>query len=378
MHYDAVAVGPLDLAAGVSFLKQGDGSKFPWLSANLMGSDNQPLFQTSCIKTVGEKHIGIIALTGPVPALPDDVHSVPWRSVLPSLLQSLGKKCDHLIVLSNLTAAEDYEMANEFPQISIIISADPKFNNLNPTIATKTLITQTAGQGKYLGSIRISWGAGSGWQTEPSREHVDMNDRGAAVYEIEGGKTRPSSFAARFIALASPLPDNTAVSDIITRVKQQINQENNKIRLQESAVTNTAEPKINMPDNFIGSQICVGCHKNQVDFWQSTAHSRAYSTLVRAGQSNNPECLLCHVTHDRGPFTREGVAISSLLALPPSMQSVGCEMCHGPAKAHAELPDQIKVTLNPSLQVCLTCHDDQHSKTFNYSEKVTSIRCPNK
>jgi len=44
MAYDAVAVGPYDLAAGIEFLKNGHPQEFPWLSANLTDRQNTPLF----------------------------------------------------------------------------------------------------------------------------------------------------------------------------------------------------------------------------------------------------------------------------------------------------------------------------------------------
>jgi len=65
MHYDAVAVGRNDLAAGLSFLQnQAERAQFTWLSANLVRKSNKkPLFSASLIRQVGSLSIGIIGLT---------------------------------------------------------------------------------------------------------------------------------------------------------------------------------------------------------------------------------------------------------------------------------------------------------------------------
>jgi hypothetical protein len=46
---------------------------------------------------------------------------------------------------------------------------------------------------------------------------------------------------------------------------------------------------------------CSECHTKQVDFWQGTAHSVAYTTLIKAKSANNPSCVGCHSLGFRAP-----------------------------------------------------------------------------
>jgi hypothetical protein len=46
---------------------------------------------------------------------------------------------------------------------------------------------------------------------------------------------------------------------------------------------------------------CSECHTKQVEFWQETSHSVAYTTLIKAKSANNPSCVGCHSLGFRSP-----------------------------------------------------------------------------
>jgi 2',3'-cyclic-nucleotide 2'-phosphodiesterase (5'-nucleotidase family) len=218
MGYDAVAVGPLDLAAGAEFLKTQDKPAFPWISANLLNTDNHPVFRPFIIKHTDQSTTGIIGLTGTT-SLPANLHTGDWQTILPAQLQILAKKCNHIILLSNLPEKENYEIARQYPEIRIIISADPQFSNLSPVINNSTLITQTAQQGKYLGRLGIEWGNTSKWESGLDQP------RGTSPKDIP-----PSTFVSQFIALQSSLPQSPAVENIVSGIRQQISRLNTGAR----------------------------------------------------------------------------------------------------------------------------------------------------
>jgi 2',3'-cyclic-nucleotide 2'-phosphodiesterase (5'-nucleotidase family) len=64
MGYDSIAVDPLDLATGSEFLKTQNKPIFPWISANLLNTDNHPIFRPFIIKQIGQFTTGIIGWTG--------------------------------------------------------------------------------------------------------------------------------------------------------------------------------------------------------------------------------------------------------------------------------------------------------------------------
>ncbi len=374
MGYDAVAVGPLDLAAGVDFLKEKDRSHFPWLSANLLNADNQPVFHPWIVKILNGSTIGIIGLTSKSSFLPVNIHLADWHSILPPILKTLSEKCDHIILLSNLVSAENHQIAQQFPEVSVIISADSRFGNLSPTINNNTLITQTAPQGRYLGKLTISWGNNDKWnagftspinalQTEKEKE----NKNGAKG-------TIPSTFSANFIALTSSMPENADVQHIVTDIKQQTSDFNKKIRFNKLDSESTNQSNRSTVA-LIGYERCESCHHLQTEFWKSTQHASAYTTLVDMGQSNNLDCLVCHVTR-RTDMPWQNNTVTTLLSLPLQLQTVGCEVCHGAGTAHAGAPERVLPIRNPTKEVCLQCHTKKRDAAFDYQKKIKLIQCP--
>jgi 2',3'-cyclic-nucleotide 2'-phosphodiesterase (5'-nucleotidase family) len=196
--------------------------------------------------------------------LPPDLHIVDWQTILPKLLQKLSKECDHIILLSNLPEKENVEIAKGYPDIHIILSADPKFGNFGPVLTNNTLISQTTNQGKYLGMLNIEWGSSGRWESDLEKERsvldgrIDainlqiqkmesrkdtlqdnklrleqaITERKSIAQQIESlnQKTRedgiikgtPSTFTSNFIALNSSLPDNADIEKIISGMKQRI------------------------------------------------------------------------------------------------------------------------------------------------------------
>ena len=361
MGYDAVAVGPLDLAAGAEFLQKQDKPAFPWISANLLNTDNHPVFRPFIIKQTGQSTTAIIGLTG-TSALPASLHTGDWQTILPAQLQILAKKCDHIILLSNLPEKENYEIARHYPEIRIIISADPQFSNLSPVINNTTLITQTAQQGKFLGRLGIQWGRGT-W--EPDRDPL----HGTSPKDT-------SSFTSHFIALQSSLPKSAAVENIVSGIKQRISMLNTPAPRANSIQDETQTQDRQSVPLLAGFERCAPCHRAQTDFWKSTQHAGSYTTLLNDGQANNLECLPCHVTHETLLFNEDPADRKELLALPSSLRVVGCEVCHGTGRSHADNPQGLKPVRRAMKAVCLQCHTAKRDPAFNYEKKIKLIQCP--
>ena len=266
MQVDAVAVAPLDLAAGLALLKTSQQQGFPWLSANLLDQHSRPLFQPVRIKKIGKIKAGIIGLTGAVSSLPAGVTCDDWRTVLPALIKKTARQCDILILLSSLTPAENQEIAQQFPALHLILAADLGSGNMNPQQVNNTLITQTDPQGKYQGILTIDWQKSGRWGKAREEELVELRNRlGALDWQIQRmrqrtdlqqpeyidkialvekdrktvaqqikaleqplapkpttGQTTPCSFNHIFLALQQSLPESPEIKTIV-KLKQQIN-----------------------------------------------------------------------------------------------------------------------------------------------------------
>ena len=125
--YQGVGVAAQDLALGLDFLKNiAAQSNFPWLSANLYNNSTSiPIFTPSTIIEVGEIKVGLIGLTGNTDILiteSDDASVKSWQTVLPDIVADLSAKTDMLVLLSNLTTADNKEIAKLY-DIHIILQS---------------------------------------------------------------------------------------------------------------------------------------------------------------------------------------------------------------------------------------------------------------
>ncbi len=405
MQVDAVAVAPLDLAAGLALLKTSQQQGFPWLSANLLDQKGRPLFQPMRIKKIGKIKAGIIGLTGAVSPLPAGVTRADWRTVLPALIKKTARQCDILILLSSLSPAENQEIAQQFPALHLILAADLVSGNINPQQVNNTLITQTDRQGKYQGILTIEWNKSGRWGMAKEEELTGLRNRlGALDWQIQrmrqrtdlqqpeyiekialvekdkktveqqiktleqplvpdpaSGQTASCSFNYTFLALQQSMAEAPEIKAIVTEIKQQINTlHQNKTSKGET-----------LP--LLGHEGCNGCHPAQTKFWQTTRHARAYQTLQKQDQARNLQCLPCHVT------VSPGLTLSKdqILTLPPGLQTVGCENCHiGQGRSHAGNPKQFQMTKQVAEKICLSCHTKERDNNFEYQKKLKLIACP--
>jgi len=124
--------------------------------------------------------------------------------------------------------------------------------------------------------------------------------------------------------------------------------------------------------SYVGIAKCAGCHKAAVTFWNHTVHAQAWKTLVDGGKQADYKCVSCHVTG----FGQVG---GSSLGFTKKLESVQCEVCHGPGSLHVlgegnEQPLAIK--RDTPETVCLGCHTEQHSDTFSYVPYLRDIVGP--
>ena len=424
MQYNAVAVGKNDLAAGLSFLKeQASRSRFPWLSANLVHKSNKkPIFPASIIRKFDNMTVGIIGLTGDDAKVQfkhgEDAVILPWQEVLPSSIAELSPKCDLLILLSNNNTKQNQKIAESFEDIHLIIQSFPSSRNSNPELMSKSLLTQTGKQGKYLGWMLIDWQQSKTWgrkgaikemalkkqeldgingrisriERREKKENLPENssyqnlllsrDRLLSqiifleneLHDLKNTGHSPSTFENNFIALDINLPDQPDVEKIVKATKQNVNQAGRSSAAKAAISRDHKELPLEKLV-FAGWKVCSNCHGPQTDFWEKTEHSSAYQTLVEQEQQFNLDCLPCHVTAEY-ETTRISNNDSILLSLPSALRQVGCEVCHGPGKIHAASQDPSHISRKPAASICLRCHTPERDEKFNYENDLERIACP--
>ena len=357
-----MAVGPYDLAAGIEFLKTGQAKDFPWLSANLTDKAGNPIFKATKIVQRDGIKIGLIGLTGKVAATSQGIMVGDWRKVLPGHLQQMTKDCQLIVALSSLSGADNTELARQFPEVHIVITADQQRGSVAPALERDTLMTQTMSQGKYLGVLSIDWTPGGSWDKNQVQEQQGPHEKDR--------QNLFNKYNSNFIPLNKNLPEDPQIASLVEAIKQRIFTHN-----QQTTASRQQAP-VASDKTHAGFDRCQDCHPRQAEFWRSTRHAEAYATLQKQQQNFNLDCLPCHVTGNPAPDQTGSWSLKSLLALPPALQSVGCETCHGAGLTHADNPDNIKIKRRVEENTCRGCHTKERDAAFDYRQKIPKVTCP--
>ncbi len=410
MQYTAMAVGQRDVAAGIDYLKHACLIGTPWISANIITSENEPLFAPWVVEETTNGKIGIIGLTSYDAQVPEGLTVTQWQRVLPDHIQSISKSCDFIILLSNLTDEQNAEIAKDYPEIHLIISANSHGGNIAPRLQNNTVITQTHTRGKYLGVLKVNWESElKMWKntkqnltaiTSQLRERNEFNSETEQSNSILNKEINPnanlitqqsilninsaisnqqqlSSFKFQFRALTGKIEKDEEISEITMQLKRAISQANKKIRSNTPAISHSEDtsPIDSSFKRFVGSNSCKSCHALQFTSWQTSNHAKAYTTLETKNQQYDLKCLNCHVTHDLNRNMTSADEIY-LLGLPKELQSIGCESCHGPGEKHVASNGEANDFHIINESICRKCHTVAMDKTFNFKTALQHLNCP--
>ena len=412
MNCRAVGIAPRDLAGGIDLLKEiQDKQNLNWLSMNLVDpKTQQPIFTPSMHVVVDGTGITILGLTDNQADRGKDANYsiLPWQEVLPEAIARTAGSTDMVILLSNYPEKINNEIAGTIDGIDLILQSGHSTSNKPPNKIKNTLLAQTGARGKYLGLMHVNWTENGQWgenisdriraeqnrldrinwqigrMEKRSRDKNLENDKRykqltmerdlankkiAALQKAKEQATgEPCSFTNQFIGLKSSMPEDREIQAIIDQTTLEVN------RLNRKRVHTSARQQNSVLSTLAGWQQCRQCHPKQVSFWQTTDHAGAWQTLKQDNQQFNEDCLLCHVTlpyYDADRVRAENL----LLQLPASLNTVGCEACHGPAAAHSKDPE-VAQTILPNEKTCLQCHTPDHDDNFVFSDKLGKIRCP--
>ena len=113
---------------------------------------------------------------------------------------------------------------------------------------------------------------------------------------------------------------------------------------------------------FAGADTCRGCHPAEFAQWSSTAHAKAWATLVTERRQLDHDCFGCHATGVDAPG---GPTLPGEVA---GLRDVQCEACHGPSREHMRSPATVKPPVaDPPQKACTGCHDgDQDGGRFDF------------
>ncbi len=412
MDCRAVGIADRDLAAGVDFLQQlQEQEKLTFLSLNLVDAeDKKPVFTGSILRKVGDLTIAVLAVTDEqaLKGRNSKYLILPWQNLLADAVASVSENADMVILMSSYPDKVNREIAESVAGIDLMLVSGHAAGNRIPVTIKDTLVLRVAPQGKYTGMIRINWTEAGKWgqntigqlkveqnaldrinwqigrmkkrlkgdklTNNPAYQKLlaDKKQRQQSIEKLKNSDQQPdkqlSSFVNNFIDLKASMPEDRQVQEIIDQTTREVN------RLNKKRIRKPADRKHGSLKMMTGWEKCRQCHPEQTRFWQTTAHARAVQTLEKDNQQFNEDCLLCHVTlpfYDIERVTAEQL----LLSLPRSLQTVGCESCHGAGRAHSTAPETVSPLL-PGEKTCLPCHTPDRDDNFVFAEKAGKIRCP--
>lgn len=151
--------------------------------------------------------------------------------------------------------------------------------------------------------------------------------------------------------------------EVLSLVKSFEDAFNETLRKEEKkkAATQSATPEGGEPeaavDHYMGAEVCARCHTAEMAQYKTTAHSRAWETLVDLKKDATPECVSCHVLgyKQAGGFkTGEDAA---------RLADVQCESCHGMGTQHEAYPTAARRITEAT---CVGCHNPSNSPTFSF------------
>ncbi len=347
LGYEVLGVGQWDLNYGLDFLReQAAKHGFHYVCANLhLGDDSELLFDPYAVVKVNGIRVGIISVLGQSndqrykivtmsPKVDDFVVDSP-RDALEKYVPELRKKSDLVVLLSNANARDTRQLLLDLgPEAAVDIcveGADSKqYRRLNKV--GDTYLVSANPQGKYLGQLDLMLS-----------HDGKIQDAVLKIHEL--GKQAPE--------------DETIKKRVDTFLEAN-KQKGHTARLKPT-------PTMGDPnEHFLGVQRCANCHKKEYEVFRTSAHAKAWQTLVSKGQTNNPECVACHVTgwnwyggYDPGVAT-DGRNI---------LFNVQCEACHGYGSEHTRDGQWAK----KAKDSCVQCHTEKFDPDFDYETRWSAI-----
>lgn len=207
-----------------------------------------------------------------------------------------------------------------------------------------------------LARWREDAGTDAGFLAGKSRERDDLAQERA---RLARGRWRPPTMGSYFtnslIPIRRTLPRDPSLSTSMHALDRAIGEAN--LRLAEP-------PPPPEPGRayYVGGERCISCHKSAQRSWLTTAHAKAWKTLVDVGKEGHDDCVSCHVTG----FGEVG---GSSLGHTQNLENIQCEACHAPNSIHVEKRGKetpyAGVTRTPE-SMCVHCHNQKHSDTFQY------------
>lgn len=403
----AFAPGKNEWAAGADVLaKLRDASGAPILAAN---ASTIPGASPWVVRDLGGLKIGIVGV-----AATDKGSTAPIAAVKEASTAARNAGAQAVVVAAAVGRGEAKRIADEIPDLlAIVVGSTAATGEVNTHAAPAerigdVLVVQPANHLQTVavldlfvrdapktGAVKFADGTGidrikkreeldgrihelrekiATWETDKSVDPKDVAARKADVAKLESERnaldkttvpTSGSFFRYAMHEIREDLGADDGVKAQMLAYYKKVNDEN-KVAFAEKKPLPPAkgEPR------YIGVEACTNCHEEPRKVWDQTKHAHAYETLTKQFKEYNLDCVSCHVTG----YDKPG---GSTVTHVKDLESVQCEVCHGPGEFHAAKPSSVHTLFpKPSAEACVACHHPPHVHAFDAKAKMADILGP--
>ncbi len=343
MGYDAFTPGELDFSFGMGdLLKMSQQANFPILAANLVSAkSDEPVFKPYVIKEVQGMKVGIFGLIsnrfslGGPPEEKGKFKITDPAEAGKKAVKALKKQCRVIVALAHMEPDDEKMLVDKVRGIHFMINGHLTHPQAEPQLVKHTQIFTAGARGEFLGQV-----------------------------DLFRKKKRKLYSRYQLIPLKADYNEKAEVQVLVAQYKEELQCALQTPARAELAKGPTASREMAVPTlfSFVGGKGCAECHPREQEHWATTAHARAYQTLVEKNKTSDPSCLACHTTGFGSP--REAGA---------RFENVQCEACHGPAEDH---PNPRKELAEADEHECRQCHNPTNSPNFDYDKYVQKILHP--
>lgn len=318
----ALAIGREELELGAEFLGQAAAlTSLPLIASNVRAPGGEVRFVPTLKLEEGFLVGGLVEPGRKIPGF----EVLPWEEALEEVLaQRVGD--DRLVLFANGKVPWAEKVRGALPEavreraLVVSLGDDPLFDE---------------GTGKAA--------------------HLQLGSKGRHLHFVRLGSAAPY----REMVLKESLPGDELAEALLAGYRQAVRDEKLFTRV----------PRRPQPLAYQGDAACTDCHAATCVKLDATRHERAFATLLRTQDEQDPECVACHVTGWRFESDKMSAWADSTgyrsAAETPALINVTCESCHGPGQAHVEEGAAMPRS-KPSPTFCVHCHDANNSPKFSF------------
>jgi hypothetical protein len=319
MRYDAVNIGPFDLALKVNQIKEAADSAGITLLAKHSDANSEQLRPAIHIVRAGPTRV---ALIGAVPGT--DTKTVCEE--IADLTRRVRKTVDLIVVLSQLPPLDVERCANELTDVDLFLSGRHDVDLTTSKRISNAYVLPCSLYGQTVGV--------------------------AEIY------LRPQGGIERLVSAYHRLDSSLAEDPLIKRSVGDYYAKHSVLMPEQASVRATEQVLASVLVKDGNSQAsCQNCHEKEFASWKETPHAHGWQTLVEKDSSDRADCISCHTTPQ---LTLDGFS--------PASTGVGCATCHGGDPDLARHPtDPRFIVRRPAEAICQTCHTPKTSPSFSYA-----------